>query len=204
MTPAAEGTPQPPRISVIIVSHNRMDELRSTLETLGAAHQVLVVDNGSTDGTPSLDAEFPHVRFIRLPKNFGLTKAMNIGVRAAQGEYILFLHDDARITSDAVSLLADYLESHQDVGAVCPLLTGESGQTLPQMRSLPSPSDPDPQLQLPSRSGEVAASCVSGAAIMFRTFFCERCARSMSATALTAIFPSFAPRCAAPERRSSS
>ena len=87
MTPEAEipEVAQPPRVSVVIVTHNRAEMLRRGLEVLGEAHQVLVVDNASTDGTPALENEFPGVRFIRLPKNFGLTKAMNIGVRSADG-----------------------------------------------------------------------------------------------------------------------
>ena len=39
---------------------------------------------------------FPNVQYIRLPKNFGLTKALNLGWRAADAEYVLFLHDDTR------------------------------------------------------------------------------------------------------------
>ena len=87
---------------------------------LGDAFQVIVVDSGSTDGAASLDEEFPWVRYSRLPKNFGLTKALNIGLRSTEGEYILCLHDDARIPADAVTQLADFLESSPDVGAVCP------------------------------------------------------------------------------------
>lgn len=156
----------------MIVSHNRADKLRRGLEALGSAHQVLVVDNGSRDNTSALDeADFPGARFIRLPKNFGLTKALNIGVRAADGEYILILHDDAAISGENVSRLADFLEARQDVGAVCPVLTDEAGARVPQVRPLPTPSLPDPSLRPVEGSGEIAAECVSGAAILFRTSF---------------------------------
>ena len=83
--------------------------------------EVIVVDNGSTDGSAEVLDDFPNVQPIRLPKNFGLTKALNVGVRAADGEYILLLHDDARIPAEAVARLADFLESRPEVGAVCPL-----------------------------------------------------------------------------------
>lgn len=172
MTPEAEiSQPQPKRVSVVIVSFNRAAQLRRSLEALGDAHQVLVVDNGSRDETGSLESEFPAARFIRLPKNFGLTKALNIGVRAADGEYVLFLHDDTVISGENVSKLADFLETRQDAGAVCPVLTGENGSRVPQVRSLPSPGTPDPALRAVDGEGEVAVECVSGAAILFRTYF---------------------------------
>ncbi len=138
---------------------------------LGESHRIIVVDNGSDDGAASLDKEFPAVRYSRLPKNFGLTKALNIGLRSVDGEYILCLHDDARISAEGVSQLADFLESHPEVGAVCPLLTDVSGNPVPQVRALPTPADPDPALSLPPEGDEVAVACVSGAAIMFRAFF---------------------------------
>lgn len=137
---------------------------------LGDAHRVIVVDNGSVDGAASLDDEFPQVHYSRLPKNFGLTKALNIGLRSADSQYILFLHDDTLISGDAVAKLADILEARQEVGAVCPLLTDGSGSPVPQCRALPTSADPDPALVVPSEGVEIAVECVSGAAIMFRSF----------------------------------
>jgi GT2 family glycosyltransferase len=172
LTPQEENIePQSKRVSIVIVSFNRAESLRRSLAALGDAHQILVVDNGSRDGAAHLDEEFPDVRFIRLPKNFGLTRALNIGVRAADGEYVLFLHDDACIGGAAVSQLADFLEARQDVGAVCPLLATDSGVPAPQVRALPTPSQPDPPLRPAEGGEEIAVECVSGAAIMFRMFF---------------------------------
>jgi GT2 family glycosyltransferase len=171
LTPQAEtAPPQPPRVSVVIVSFNRAAALRRSLETLGQTHQIVVVDNGSADDTPLIEEEFPAVRFRRLPRNFGLTKALNIGLRVAEGEYILCLHDDTRISADAVTKLADYLEAHPEVGAVSPLLTDESGAPAPQVRALPSPAAPDMAFQPAPAGEEITVACVSGAAIMFREF----------------------------------
>lgn len=170
---------EPANISVVIVSFNRAERLRESLAALtqpiqplesGGVLQVIVVDNGSRDGAASLDDEFPNVRFSRLPRNFGLTRALNIGVRAADGEYVLLMHDDVRIESAAVVALAEFLESHPDVGAVCPKFGG------PQMRPLPTPSNPDPTLQTWNSADEIVAECVIGAAIMVRSVFL----RSMS------------------------
>ena len=166
-----KGARQTPRISVVIVSLDRVDNLRASIESLGPDHQIAVVDNGSTDGSETLNVEFPHLHFSRLPRNFGLVKALNIGLRSAEGEYILCLHDDARVTGGDVSRLADYLESHPDAGVVSPLLVDPSGAPVPQARALPSPGEPDPALRLPGDAEEESVACVSGAAIMFRSFF---------------------------------
>ena len=174
MTPESDVI-EPKRVSVVIVLLDRIDTIRRSLAELGDEHQVLVVDNGSTDGAHALDEEFPNVRFIRLPKNFGLTKALNIGIRAAEGTYVLILHDDAIVTGEAVSKLADFLEARADAGAVAPLLLTDAGDPAPQVCELPSASAPNLVYKpagFPNVSGyEMVASCVSGAAIMFRTFF---------------------------------
>ena len=86
--PNPEQEKRPPRVSVVVVSRNRAALLRRCLESLEksegrATLQIVVVDNGSSDGSAHLDTDFPHAQFIRLPKNFGLTKAINIGGRAA-------------------------------------------------------------------------------------------------------------------------
>ncbi len=167
---AAVPEKQTPRVSVVIVSFNRTDSLRENLKALGTDHQVVVVDNGSVDGAENINLEFPHVLFHRLPKNFGLTKALNIGLRAGEGEYLLWLHDDVLITPGAVTRLADYLEAHAEVGAVSPLLTDASGNPIPQVRALPSPSNPDPAPGVPGDGEEITVECTSGGAIMFRSF----------------------------------
>jgi len=162
---------QPVRVSVVIVSLNRTEWVRSSIEALGTAHQVAVVDNGSTDGGAGLGAEFPDVRFHRLPRNFGLTKALNIGIRASDGEYILLTHDDTAISAEAVTQLADYLEQHPEVGAVCPKLTDEAGAPVKQIRALPTPAEPDPPFRPVTGDTDTTAECVSGAAIMLSGFY---------------------------------
>jgi N-acetylglucosaminyl-diphospho-decaprenol L-rhamnosyltransferase len=173
LTPEIEvAEKQTKRISVVIVSLNRVELLRRSLGLLGEAHQVIVVDNGSTDGSAVAGDDFPGVRSMRLPKNFGSTKALNVGLRTAESEYILLLHDDTLISGESVVRLADFLKAHPEVGAVCPLLTDEDGNAARQMRALPTPALTDPALETPAGGGnEIQAECVSGAAIMIRAFF---------------------------------
>jgi GT2 family glycosyltransferase len=133
---------KPPRVSVVVVSHNRVGLLERCLESLEKSDgretlQLIVVDNGSTDGSARLDARFPNLHCIRLPKNFGLTKALNLGWRAAAADYVLFLHDDTEVEPAAIVRLADALDAHREAGAVCPLLIDDQGRPAPQLGRLP-------------------------------------------------------------------
>jgi GT2 family glycosyltransferase len=171
--PNAEQERTPPRVSVVVVSLNRVEALRRCLASLEksegrGAMQVIVVDNGSTDGAAQLDSEFPADQFVRLPKNFGLTKAMNIGWRAADSEFVLFLHDDTEVAPEAVMRLVETLESTPDAGAVAPLLMDEEGRPAPQLGSLP----PNGEWRPATVDGNEpkAVEYPRGAAIMMRVF----------------------------------
>jgi N-acetylglucosaminyl-diphospho-decaprenol L-rhamnosyltransferase len=159
------------RVSVVIVSRNRAGLLRQSLEALGTGHQVIVVDNASKAGIEELETEFPDTRFIKLPKNFGLTKAMNIGLRSAEGEFVLFLHDDARLPGETVAELASVLEAHPEVGVVAPLLVDSDGSPVAQVGELPSLALPYPAWRAVQAVGDEDVPCASGAALMVRGFF---------------------------------
>ena len=166
--------PQPPKVSVVVVSHNRAALLRRCLESLErsdarAAMEIIVVDNGSTDGAAALENDFPAARFFRLPKNFGFTKALNIGVRSSEGEYVFFLHDDAEAPPECVRELAAALEASPDAAAACPLLVDEAGHPAPQLGSLPPEDDWRPAEV--SGAEPVAVTYPKGAAVMYRVFF---------------------------------
>jgi GT2 family glycosyltransferase len=169
--------PNPIRITALVVSHNRVDLLRRAIEALEKSEErekleILVVDNGSTDGSAQLEPEFPNARFIRVPRNFGLTKALNIGVRGAAGEYIFFLHEDTEVSPDTARVLAAVLENQSDAGIVCPLLVTPEGTPAPQVAELPRAGHEDVAWRSadPER-GEQAAEYASGAALMVRKFF---------------------------------
>lgn len=125
-----------------MISRNRVELLRHCLASIEASEgrdtfQLVVVDNGSTDGSAQLDEEFPKAQFIRLPKDFGLTKAMNLGWRASDAPYVFFLHDDTEVEPAAVARLADVLDANADVAAVCPLLVDAEGRPAPQLGTFP-------------------------------------------------------------------
>src|SRR5215471_17346429 len=162
------------RASVVVVSRNRVDLLRACLQSIEASQereriQVIVVDNGSTDGAARLDDEFPNTQFIRLPKNFGLTKALNLGWRAADAEYVLFLHDDTRIEPGTIPVLADALDKNPEAAAVCPLLVDDALRAAPQLGELPPTNIWRPAEA--SGTEPFPVQYARGAAIMARVFF---------------------------------
>ena len=175
MTPTQKPDGEKPglRVSAVVVSRNRAALLRRCLESLEASEgratlQVIAIDNASTDGSAQWDAQFPKVQFIRLPKNFGLTKAMNIGWRAADAPYVFFLHDDAAVEPPTIGRLAGVLDAHPDAAAVCPLLVDGEGRPAPQLGSLP----PDGRWRPADPAGDepIPVEYPRGAALMMRVF----------------------------------
>ena len=154
-----------------VVSRNRQERLRKCLASLERSEgrdrlQIIVVDNGSQDGSASLDNEFPNTQFIRLPKDFGLTKAMNIGWRATDAEYVLFLHDDTEVEPGAALRLAELLDANSDAAAACPLLVDAEGRPAPQLGVFPPDGNWTPAE--PSGSDPISVEYPRGAAFMMR------------------------------------
>ena len=157
-----ESQPVVTLVSVLIVSHNCIEPLRRCLTALEASFgretmEILVMDNGSRDGSAAIDAEFPHITPLRMPRNFGWTKAMNIGMRTAVGEFLLFVDPNVEVRKDTVRKLAARLQQDADTPAVCPMLVDESGAPVAMVRSLPSPSNREPAASVPSATGEEQA-----------------------------------------------
>ncbi|MEK7407005.1 MAG: glycosyltransferase, partial [Acidobacteriota bacterium] len=131
-------------MSVLIVSHNSAAALRRSLAALERSgerekFEVLVIDNASRDESPQLDTEFPSATFLRLPRHFGLVKALNIGMRTAKGEFFLFLAVEAEVLADTVPALAARLAGAPEAVAVCPLVVTPEDQPRPRLFQLPTP-----------------------------------------------------------------
>jgi len=99
------------RFSVIVPTFNRATTLRQTLAALAAQdfadYDIIVMDDGSTDGTPALIVrDFPRVRYLAQP-NRGPAVARNRGIREATGDIIAFTDDDCLPPRDWLVRLAD-------------------------------------------------------------------------------------------------
>lgn len=95
--------PRTPRVSVVVASYNGGRTLPTCLEALQHLnypdYEVVLVDDGSTDGTPEIVKAFPAVRYLRQP-NLGLSAARNTGIQAATGEIVAFTDSDCRADED--------------------------------------------------------------------------------------------------------
>jgi GT2 family glycosyltransferase len=158
------------RVSALIVSYNSAPALRRSLTALEASQgreqlEIIVVDCGSADESPTLDTEFSGVTILRLERNFGATKACNIGMRTAAADYVFFLAPEVLVQPDTVMALAARLDADESVTAVAPLLVDESGEPRTRVRKLPSPEamplvwrEPD---RLPTAAVDTSAESVA-------------------------------------------
>jgi len=115
-----------PFISVVICTHNRADYLERAIRSLtGQAepqvrHEILVVDNGSTDNTREVVRQFDaagNIRYVFEPK-LGLCHARNTGWRQARGQVVAYLDDDAIACSGWLAAIKEAFESTPNVGVV--------------------------------------------------------------------------------------
>jgi glycosyltransferase involved in cell wall biosynthesis len=100
----APGDSDQPLVSVVIACYNGERYLQETIESaLAQSHprvEVIVVDDGSTDGSSKIAQKFP-VRYIHQ-ENSGLTESRNLGTRVSRGDYVVFLDADDRLRPEAL------------------------------------------------------------------------------------------------------
>lgn len=111
-----------PEISVIVLNYNGRQWLKPCLDALAGqrdapAFEVIVVDNGSTDGSSAFVQEhFPAVRVHDAGGNLGFSGGNNAGARQARGRLLVFLNNDTVAASDWLRRLAGALETRADFG----------------------------------------------------------------------------------------
>ena len=127
-------------VSAIVVSYNTREPLRRCLEALGGSlEDVIVVDNGSNDGSRELVRDqFRHVRLLEPSANLGFGGANNLGAKAAAGELLLFLNADAWPVQTGVRSLVEFISARDDVGIVGPRLSNPDGTLQRSVRGFPT------------------------------------------------------------------
>jgi hypothetical protein len=185
--------PEPPvHVTVLIANWNGRDVLGECLrslvrQTVGLRYEIVVVDDASTDGSAEMvRREFPGVRLALQEVNSGFVRANNAGAEIARGRYILLLNSDTVLVNNAVLIMAEYLDRHEEVGACGGMLLSPDGT--PQISFGCAPSlrqalvdalflnDLFPRLHLPARgviprediTTPFAVEYVSGADLMIR------------------------------------
>lgn len=108
-----------PRVSVIIATYNGSKYLSASIDSvLGQTYtdpQIIVVDDGSTDATPSILAEYGSSITTIRQENLGGAAARNRGYRSAKGDYIVILDHDDRILPDHLAWLSECLGAREDI-----------------------------------------------------------------------------------------
>ncbi len=132
-----------PRVSIVLVTWNCVDDLRRCLTAIAASNvddvEVIVVDNASVDGTREhVLRAYPDVHLIENDRNLGHSKGVNQGLRAAEGDYVLVLDADAELMPGALHSLTEFLSSHPDVGIVAPQMLNTDGSAQHTSRAFPS------------------------------------------------------------------
>lgn len=101
--------------------------------------EVIVVDNGSTDGTPEwVQARFPRATLVRNERNRGVAPARNQGLRIAGGKYCLLLDVDTVLGDGALSALVGFLDANSSAGLVGPKLVDPDGRLQFTCRRFPT------------------------------------------------------------------
>jgi len=94
-----------------------------------SSYEIIVVDNASGDGVGEMLAEnFPGVRFIASPRNVGFAAGNNLGIREAQGRYILIMNPDITVRPGSIDALVRFMDQNPDVGMAGPKLLHPDGE----------------------------------------------------------------------------
>jgi len=129
-------------LSIVIVSYNTRDLLDaclgSVLQDMGEEVQeaqdtpprleVIVVDNGSSDGSVEMvRSSYPHVRLLEMGRNTGFARGSNEGIRVSTGRYIMLLNSDTVVQRHALSHIITFLDEHPEWAAAGPRLLNRDG-----------------------------------------------------------------------------
>jgi hypothetical protein len=121
-------------IDVVVPVHDHYALTRDCLEHLArqtVSHRVIVVDDGSSDGTPErVRAEWPQASVIELGSNHGYTQAINRGVSAGQGEFVVLLNNDVQLRPDCLERLLAELQADSRIGSVAAVMLAAGEQTI--------------------------------------------------------------------------
>jgi GT2 family glycosyltransferase len=123
-----QSTKSAPNVHIVILNWNNAPDTIACLESVLAldygAYRILVVDNGSTDGSAAaIQAHYPQVELLRLAHNYGYAEGNNRGIRHAlrtEPDYLFVLNNDTLVSSSMMRELVQVAEEREDIGMVGP------------------------------------------------------------------------------------
>ncbi len=123
-----------PSIDVVVPVYDNYElthECLAHLHRQTAAHRTIVVDDGSRDGTAErLRGDWPEVTVVELGENQGYTRAVNRGVGAGEGEFVVLVNNDAQLDPTCLERLIAPLSEDPAVGSVAALMIAPDGETI--------------------------------------------------------------------------
>jgi len=132
-------------LSHILVNYRLREPLLEVLASLpdaasGLHSETVVIDNSPGDGTAeALAAKFPAARIITNSENVGYARAVNQGLRATTGEFVLVMNPDCEVPAGAIRTLVDHLRSHPRAGIAGPRILNPDGTLEYSARAFPDP-----------------------------------------------------------------
>ena len=135
------------KLSVVIVSYNVrtfvaqcLDSVRKASEGIDGV-EVFVVDNASADDTVSyIGSHYPWVKLIANDDNLGFSRANNIAIRQAEGEYVLLLNPDTIVAEPTLRACVSFMDAHPQAGGLGVRMHNADGTLAPESRrAIPSP-----------------------------------------------------------------
>lgn len=167
-----------PLISIVIPAYNYADKLpravNSVLKQLTERHELIVIDDGSTDNTQEVLAELQKENSgfrVVYKENGGLASVRNRGISEAHADYLIFLDADDELTEEALQ----YIEEHIKINPLSRMIIGGYTSVWPcdkrRKTSLPTPLPSDPLTRVKGYLIDKTISLANGATVMHRSLF---------------------------------
>ena len=135
------------KLSIVIPTYNAHEWIQGCLDSIRLHHpasdyEIIVVDDLSTDDSVAIvRQQYPDVRLFANETNVGFGKTVNVGLKAALGEYILVLNNDTWMHEGALDAMTTFLDEHPDIGIVGPkVLSGDGSLQQQCRRRIPTPT----------------------------------------------------------------
>ena len=111
------------RVSVIMINYNTFELTKNAVDSIfdntkETAFEIVLVDNGSKDGSGAMLEEYfkDRIKYIGATENLGTSKAFNLGLKVCEGEYVLWLNSDTLCMGDFITELVKYMDDNPECG----------------------------------------------------------------------------------------
>lgn len=112
------------KLSIIIPNYNGKKYIKTCIDSLYNQtikfYEIIIIDNNSQDGSYDyIEKEYPNVKPIKLEKNYGFSKAVNEGIKASKGEFVILLNNDTEVKGDWLEKLLNCIEKDEKIFSCC-------------------------------------------------------------------------------------